>query len=298
VTVSELEPSPYLDWSSFWARDRRDAEWLFEPILARGRGHAIYAKHKTGKSLALLWMAAELAQRPDVVVLYFDYEMTEDDIYERLSEMGYGPESDLSRLRYALLPALQPLDTPHGAAELHALIEGAENDHPDAHLVVLIDTLGRAVAGEENSADTYRDFYRHTGSMLKKRGVTYARTDHSGKDPTKGQRGSSGKGDDVDLVWSVEPADRGGLTFKRDAARMSWVPEKVGLVRREDPLGYGIGLIPVPAGTGAVIETLERLGVSPNASVVESRKALKDAGEKAAQDTLRAAIRSRKERLL
>src|SRR5216117_3816193 len=99
--------SPFLDWEAFWARDRDDHDWLVEPILARGRGHAIYARHKTGKSLVMLWLATGLAStRDDVIVLYLDYEMGDEDLHERLSDMGYSSQSDLSRLRYALLPTL------------------------------------------------------------------------------------------------------------------------------------------------------------------------------------------------
>src|SRR4051794_8841252 len=88
---------PFVDWSSFFAKERRDPEWLFEPILGRGRGHAIRAKHKTDKSLVLLWTAVQLALRPAVRVIYLDFEMGEDDLYEPLADMGYSGHSDLSR---------------------------------------------------------------------------------------------------------------------------------------------------------------------------------------------------------
>src|SRR5207249_3684126 len=101
---------------------------------------------------------------------------------------------------------------------------------------------------DENSADTIRAFYRYTGLGLKKRGVTSARLDHSGKDGTKGRRGSSAKGDDVDVIWRVERTNE-GLILKRDAARMGWVPERVPLRRLDDPLRYVIATGSWPAGT-------------------------------------------------
>src|SRR4051812_35397035 len=65
--------SPFIDWTEFWGRDRCETEWLVEPILAKGRGHALYAQHKVGKSLLTLSMVAELAtMREDVVVMYLD----------------------------------------------------------------------------------------------------------------------------------------------------------------------------------------------------------------------------------
>ena len=53
--------SSSIDWSTFWDGEHNDGEWVFPDVLARGRGHAIYAAHKTGKSLLALWMAAKLA---------------------------------------------------------------------------------------------------------------------------------------------------------------------------------------------------------------------------------------------
>ena len=57
--------------------------------------------------------------------------------------------------------------------------------------VVVIDTTGRAIDGEENSADSYREFARTTGLALKRSNISCIRTDHAGKDGGKkqGQRG-------------------------------------------------------------------------------------------------------------
>lgn len=288
----------FVGWDKFWARDRREAEWLYPPILARGRGHAIFAAHKVGKSLVLLDIAARLATgRDPVVVVYLDYEMGEDDLYERLADMGYGADTDLSRLRYALLPSLPPLDQPDGAAALFAILDAVEAAHPDHHVVVVIDTTGRAVAGEENSADTIRGFYRWTGLGLRQRGATWARLDHAGKDPTRGQRGSSAKGDDVDVVWRITPAD-GGLLLRREASRMSWIPERVALHRSVDPLRFVVADGMWPAGTAEVAGLLDGLGVPVDAGERPAGQALRDAGHRRSQAIVRAAQRWRREAAL
>jgi KaiC/GvpD/RAD55 family RecA-like ATPase len=288
---------PYIDWPEFWAHDHAEQEWLYEPILAPGRSHVIYAKRKAGKSLFALWIACELAKRSDVIVIYLDYEQSEDDLYERLVEFGYDEDTDLSRLRYALLPELGPLDEPGaGPAALHALVDAEIVAHPDAHIVVIIDTLGRAVTGSENDNDTYRAYWTHTGIGLKRRGVTTLRLDHEGKDATRGQRGGSSKGDDPDVIWRLTPGDQGGRILTRDAARMVWVPEKVGVVRLDDPFRYGLGLAPTPAGTKDLADELDRLGVPSTATVRECRTALKANDRRAASDVLAAAVKYRKTR--
>lgn len=293
----QAEAMSFVDWPDFWADDNETSEWLYEPILARGRGHALYAGHKTGKSLAMLYIAAKLATGHDpVVAVYIDYEMTEEDLRERLEDMGYGPDSDLSRLRYALLPSIPPLDTADGAAVVLRTVDQTARDFPDHHILVVVDTMGRAVAGDENLADTVRAFYRETGIHLKKRGCTWVRLDHAGKDPDKGQRGSSAKGDDVDVVWSIEKND-GGVTFKRDVARMRWVPEKVAYRLNEEPLQFVQMNYAVPAGTAHLAGELERLGAPLDISRRSAHGLLITAGIRARNEVIAAALRYRKEKV-
>ncbi len=287
--------SAFVDWSTFWDRDRSDADWIDEGVLARGRSHAIYAGHKTGKSLFMLERVAKIAGSRKGVVVYLDFEMTGEDLFERLDEMGYGADSDLTRLRYALLPTLPPLDTSAGAAALLALLDGVQADFPGEHLVVIIDTTGRAVAGDENSADTVRAFYRWTGLVLKQRGITWARLDHAGKDAARGQRGSSAKGDDVDIVWRLARTDT-GLELQRDAARMTWVPERSVFHMSTDPLRFVPVAMDWPHGTREVADLLDTLTVDLTHGERPAGKALRDAGHKHAQNVIRAAVKYRRQR--
>ena len=290
------EPAPFIKWPTFWDRDDNEAEWIYPDVLARGRGHAFYAAHGTGKSLLMLCIAAELATGPEpIVVVYLDYEMTEADVFERLENMGYGAATDLSRLRYALLPTLPPLDTAEGAQALTRLIDGVRNDWLDHHLVVIFDTISRAVAGEENDADTFRDFYNHTGIELKRRGVTWARLDHAGKDPTRGQRGTSSKGDDVDVVWRLSQTES-GVYLHREKTRMAWVPEKVTFRLDEYPLALTRLASDWPEGTGETANILDRLELPIDASVRTAAAALKAIGEGRRGVLIQAALRWRRER--
>lgn len=91
----------------------------------------------------------------------------------------------------------------------------------DAHMLVL-DTMARVVNGDENDADTYRGFYAHSGVRLKRLGVALLRLDHAGKDPGRGQRGSSGKNDDVDVVFRLDHAED-QVVLSWTHSRVSWV---------------------------------------------------------------------------
>ena len=277
VTTEQVTTAPdsarikIIDWPTFWKQDHSDEQWVIDPIIAKGRGHALYAPAKAGKSTLILAIAAAAATGTSILgrppapprrILYCDYEMTADDLHERLEELGYSEHSDLSNLKYALLPDLAPLDTFEGGQQLLAL---ATTHNVEC---VVIDTFGRAVQGEENTADTTRHFYRLTGNPLKAAGIAWVRTDHSGKDKEKGQRGSSAKNDDVDVVWRLDRNDK-GLRLARTHARMSWVPERLDIARIELNDGRIVYKITneqtyLP-GTKELAETLDRLGVPVHA---------------------------------
>jgi 5S rRNA maturation endonuclease (ribonuclease M5) len=283
----------YIDWATFCAADHDEAEWDYPDVLARGRGHALYAPAGQGKSLFSLWMAVEMTRlHPDLHVHYFDYEMTEADLHERLDSMGVLDPLALERLHYALLPDLPPLDTAQGAVAMMERIDVVRAAHPAARHATVIDTMGRAVAGEENDADTYRDFSRLTGMALRRRCITWVRCDHAGKDPSKMQRGSSAKNDDVDVVWLLMPTN-GGITLKRDKARMGWVSERIVFAQIDEPLRYERRTDDWPEGTGALANLLDRLAVPLDATSKVCAQRLRDVREPHRKQDILAALRYR-----
>ena len=288
-----------VDWPTLWARERSASDWLCEPILPRARAVSTFSKAKAGKSLLAFDVAARLAtglrvlDRPTserVTVLYVDLEMTEDDVHERLEEMGFKSGDDLSRLVYYLLPSLPPLDTPEGGRDLCELARAH-----DAALVV-IDTTTTATTGRENDSDTIRDYWRHTGRPLKTDGRTVWRLDHAGKDVDRGQRGSSAKDGDVDVVWELTAREGSALRLRATHRRLGWVPERVDLVRMDDRDGlrHEIATESYPAGTADVVRLLDELGVPLDASQRGARAQLREASRSASNDVLMAALRYRR----
>jgi len=282
----EQQPSAFIDWHAFLARDSTDRRWLVEDFWPYGRALALWADAKAGKSELALWCAGNLAlgRHPwtgqaiePVDVAYYDYEMGEDDLEERLSVFDFDP-AKLQRLHYALYPAIDPLDTAAGGQAIEAQVTavGAK--------AVIFDTFGRSVAGEEDKADTVRAFFRHTGARLKRMGVGYLRTDHAGKVRGKGQRGSSAKRDDVDVIWALKRTGTGVQLDCTGSSRLSWVGPLL-RVERTDVLGavtYSAPIrmgwtdaaiskaaeldqagVPVDAGRPAAIALLRAAGLTP-----------------------------------
>jgi AAA domain-containing protein len=289
-------PKP-IDWADFWTRERLP-DWQCEPVIPTGKLISVVADRGAGKSESFLYIAACLATGRRVLdqragapidVIYIDKEMTEEDLEERLTEMGFGPETDLSHLHYYLLPELPPLDTPEGGQKILAMA------WRDKAKLVIIDTIGRVLQGKENESDTYIAFFQNTGQLLKLAGVTVVRLDHTGKDHARGPRGTSAKRDDVDLEWTLTKQE-GGTKLQATKRRQGWIPEHVNLVRLEEPaLRYEMAAVSWPAGTPELAAMLDELDIPLEWGAKKVRPALRTAGKKARNDALGAAIRYRKQ---
>lgn len=288
-----------IDWARFWLTEEPAQDWLVEPLIPAGRQVAVFSEAKSGKSLLALEMAAALATGGPVLgqppcaprsVLYIDQEMTESDLRERLTDMGYGPGDDLTRLVYFQLCTLAPLDRPSGAEAMAKLIDVHQPE------LVVLDTMARVVDGEENSSDTYRNFYQFTGLLLKARGVSLLRLDHSGKDGARGQRGSSSKADDVDVVWRLT-ADGATVRLTCTHKRVAWVPNEVTLTRHEEPiLRHALNTANYLAGTADVAALLDELEVPLDATLNTASAALKAARQGRRRSLVGDALKFRKSR--
>jgi hypothetical protein len=108
--------------------------------------------------------------------------------------MGYGPADDVfSPLRYYRFPTwLGQSNTEAGARALLSLVG---DERPD---LLVVDTLSRAVSGDENARETYHALYNHALLGLKEREVAVLRLDHAGRT----RRGGSGAAARSTATWT------------------------------------------------------------------------------------------------
>ncbi len=298
-----LDRFPRCDLGSLLDPNRPEREWVVGGLIPAGASVSIVAP--AGEMKSLLTFAAVLAvargdrefaglviPRPRLV-MYVDAELTEDDLADRLRDLGVQPEG-LDRLIYLHLPAFPPLDTEKGGADLVAVAHAYGLKRGD---VIVLDSLQRVVDGPENDSDTFRAYYRHTALALKRCGFTVIRTDNSGKATGRGARGSSSKRDDVDLEWRQ--------SRDRDAATLSLTPDKARLAGVE-PLVFAYatddeGLLrfttvgdPFRDQVTECGRWLDELGVAPSAGERVAGRALAAGGRKVLRNVLRVAIRDRR----
>jgi hypothetical protein len=205
--------------------------------------------------------------------------------------MGFNETNadELEPLNYHVLPSLPPLDTYDGGQMVK---EWALEHRAD---LVVVDTLARGVAGKENDADTYRAYYRHTGAVLKAEGIATLRLDHTGKDADKGQRGSSAKADDVDVVWKLTAREANVFSLEATHKRMAWVPQRRDFLRHEDPLHYTQVSDSWPARTKEAADALDRLEAPEDVSVRAAMALLREAQASFRTDVVRAAVKYRRQ---
>lgn len=311
VMLGEPDPAaavrdafPALDWHALWADDSEE-EWIVEPILPARRLVALYSPPKVGKSLLLLEIAVAVAQGADVLgtspdrprrVLYVDFENDPKvDTRDRLKAMGHTP-ADLGNLVVLSFPTMSALDTPAGGAELIAAASAYACD------VVVIDTVSRAIRGEENENDTWLNFYRHTGLAIKQAGLALIRLDHTGKDETKGQRGGSAKSGDVDAIWRLSKVSDAVFRLDCEAARLP-IAEKTLVLHRETSPRLRHRVDAAGAAAAWKVKVDELIGllddnqVPDDASVRDVRAWKNGRGLKASNQVIEEAVRVRKARL-
>lgn len=216
-----------IDWRTAWKEEAAQVRWLVEPVLEEGTLCALYGRPGDGKSLVTLWLCLQIVRSGGTVVMCDD-ENTRTDLVGRLKAFGATPDEldNLVVLNFASLP---PLDTPEGGMHLAALADKY------APKMITLDTISRMVEGDENSATTYLQLYRNSMTPLKARGICVLRIDHAGKDTGRGQRGSSAKSGDVDVVWRLSRESEDFLVLEREKSRNGHGEPTVVLQKLEEP---------------------------------------------------------------
>lgn len=232
-----------IDWEELWATETIE-RWFVPDFICESRAHSLYARSGLGKSLVCQEIAICLAagtsalghpvQEP-IKVLYIDNEnLPEGDLKPRFSSMGFGP-SDLKNLKYLSFPEIGPLNKEIGGKVFSYVIDKYQPD------LVFFDTFSRFLDGDENLSKTAQEFYAHTGSELKKRGIAYVRIDHIGKKDEDTARGTSAKQDDVDLIWQMKEVESGKKfeMINRKARTLISEP-RFTLLRNVEPLSHRV----------------------------------------------------------
>jgi KaiC/GvpD/RAD55 family RecA-like ATPase len=286
LAVDERYRLERVDLHALLSGDDPGIEWIIPDVIARGRAVALVAAPKTGKSLLTLSLVVD-AVRNGFKVMYLDYEMSQFDLRDRLVSMGMTPDNitALDGLFYVSFPSLNKLNFEN---EAKALTDQATTVSAD---LVVIDTLSRVYDGKENDADTFNDFAKYTGNMMKKSNIAVLRLDHTGHDERNRARGSSVKQADVDATWILSKTDD-GVKLKLSESRVPWMPQEVTYRKTEEPLRFEPVKASWPDGTRELAGELKQLGWNDGQTIADAQGLLKaENGEGRKKTLVAAAVR-------
>jgi hypothetical protein len=292
-TSSVAEKYRRIDWTAAFKEEPEDIRWLKEDFLEAGTLVCLFSKPGIGKSLLALEIALEVV-RNGKTVMYIDDENRREDVVDRLRSFRVGSE-ELGNLVYFSFQNLPALDTVRGGEHLEAL---AEQYQP---ALLVMDTVSRMVQGPENDSDTYLGLYRNSLTRMKGRDIAVLRLDHTGKDSTRGQRGSSAKESDADYLWLLTREGESVFSLECQKSRPGHIPYGtiINLVRKYEPLRHIWDVkIDMPLSRYEwLMKKMEELGISPSLGRDKVRKILKDHNITSMRnDALQAAIIERRNR--
>ena len=110
------------------------------------------------------------------------------------------------------------------------------------------------------------------------------------------QRGSSAKNDDVDVVWRLTAKDD-KITLNATRSRLGWIPTTINATRGQNPTKHHIDKQPITTKIREIITLLDKLGLPPNATRIETRDALTQTGKTCRNDILSRVLQHRRNNL-
>jgi hypothetical protein len=210
--------------------------------------------------------------REPVAVLYVDGEMGRLDLEERIFDLGFDPVDLENFYACDLAPFL---DEPAGGRKVLRTAL-----HYRCQLVV-IDGLNGTLMGDENDNTSLRNFFDHTVRPLKSHEIAICSGDNTGKDVSKGPRGTSVKLDKPDAVYRLQRTDNGVkvvAVVSRSSAFVREVDYNIEGLEGDTPLTYRPEGTSWPDGTLKAARLLEHHNIPLDWGRRKVRQRLRELG--------------------
>lgn len=195
-----------------FGRDNLHKNWILKGIIAKGETTAWVGKPVSLKSALMADLSLAVAGGKDWYghrskaicgVVYFALERA--DLVKRRLRAGWTPTEDAPPI--ALVPEtinLMDLGTVDKVVEI--IKEVNARIYPHKVGLIVIDTFAKAIAaggGDENSAKDQGLCFANLARIKNATGVHVALVGHTGKDETRGMRGSNASYGDVDVMVEI-----------------------------------------------------------------------------------------------
>jgi uncharacterized protein YbaA (DUF1428 family) len=195
-------------------RGRKRSKYIVRDLLAEGATSTVYGAPKTNKTTSVVDIGVHVAAGKDWRgkrikeprgVVYFAFERS-DQVLKALE--AYQVRDGLKDLPFAVVPRLVDMLDPSCVGIISETIAAAEAKFGIPVGLVVFDTWNKGIAaggGNEDKAEHQNRAAANLRRLIELRPVLHCMTiGHSGKDTTKGERGSNATQGDRDVGVLIE----------------------------------------------------------------------------------------------
>lgn len=188
--ATKEDPVPFTEGSSF-AAGFEDVDWLIEDVIPRAQVGVVYGASGSGKTFFALDLACTIHRG----IAWRNKHVEQADVFYIAAEAGAGIRKRIAAYVQNKGEGPMPwfVDYQPNLATLesaHAISTSVKRRSSCAG-VIFIDTLALSHDGEENSSKDMSIVLRHCKIIADDTGALVVLVHHTGKDESKGMRGSS-----------------------------------------------------------------------------------------------------------
>jgi hypothetical protein len=175
-----------------------DIPYWWGGLLRTGSRLAIIGEPKTAKSFFALQLGLHMANGTQflgmdtkpAVVLYVNFEISEEKLQERLSDLCRELQCAMPDNLLVVSPGAMALETPEGKKILESLIKEAKAVRGRLD-VLMLDPRRNAMGGDENQSEILTAWGNNVDELRTKHNLAIVIVHHKGKSTTGAGRGSS-----------------------------------------------------------------------------------------------------------
>jgi hypothetical protein len=190
--------------------DMRPPAWLVKDVIEQDCLAEVHGAPGEGKSFVAIDMAASIAtgthwheHRTTPGAVFYIAGEGSNGIARRFKGWEIDREISLSDAPLCISSTPIALDNPESALKVKQAITAMAEQLQQTPVLIVVDTLARNFSGDENSTKDMSQFIRCMDALRVQWGATILIVHHTGKDVTKGARGSSVLKGAIDAEFSV-----------------------------------------------------------------------------------------------
>jgi hypothetical protein len=201
------DPVPFVEGSQF-AVGFEDIDWLIEDVVPRAQVGVIYGASGSGKTFFALDMACSIQRGGE----WRGKHVEVADSFYIAAEAGNGIRKRIAAYLHAKGAGAMPwfVDYQPNLATLESVQAISESVllRSDKPGVLFVDTMALSHDGDENSSKDMSLLLRHCKVLSDNTGALVILVHHTGKDESRGMRGSSAIYAGADFVLEISALDR------------------------------------------------------------------------------------------